>query len=257
VLAVHPWLINARVKLAEIRLAQGQDEVAMREARMARSLNGDAPEPHVLMGELFARQGRTELAVGAFERAIDLTPDRWNPRAKIRAAEVLFAAQSDLPRVLRHLGEAEREAESDADLVARIAAVYSARGAPPEFLAKGRSLWERVARLRPHDPAAKLRVTVAPLLDGEPTPEELGRILEFLEGVITAQPDFDPARVRYFRGLALERMGRREDALRAYREATLLMGVGGLRQPGGDAHLDAAIEAMRALQSESRPEETR
>jgi O-antigen ligase/tetratricopeptide (TPR) repeat protein len=253
VLRLHPWLVNPHVELASLALKQGRDEASMKDARAARALNPDTVEPHWLIGELFLRQGRGDLAAAAFERAIEASPGRFQPYVKIRAAEAYLGIK-DAPRALRSLDEAERESAADAPLLARIASLYSLPGNPPELQAKGDRLWKRVAALDPADEQARFRVTIAPLLTGEPSREQLETILAAMDDWIRERPDFDPTHVRAFRALALERLGRREEALRAYRELTLLTAIGPSRRRADDQELDAAIEALRALQAESRPD---
>jgi tetratricopeptide (TPR) repeat protein len=153
---------------------------------------------------------------------------------------------------LRHLEEAQREAPDDPQILAEVARLYSSQGAPPEFQAKAQAIWSRVAALNPQDRQARLRITVGPLLSGERSKAEVEKILETLEGMIRADPDFDPARVRFFRALALERLGRTDEAYRAFREVTLLAGVSPFRKRSDDAELDAAIDALRALEAETR-----
>lgn len=131
VLRIHPWLINARVELACLRLKVEDDEAAMREARVARGLNPDAVEPRIVLGELFIRQGRSDLAVAEFERAIELSPKRFQPFGKIRAAEIYAADHRELPKTLRYLEEAASEAAENPEMLASIASLYSAGGAPP------------------------------------------------------------------------------------------------------------------------------
>jgi hypothetical protein len=97
------------------------------------------------------------------------------------------------------------------------------------------------------DARARFFVAIAPLLTSEPAPEALERIVTSLDGIIRSDPDFEPARVRYFRALALERLGREEDAARGFRDVMLLTGIAPFRSRADDAELDAAIEAMRAL----------
>jgi tetratricopeptide (TPR) repeat protein len=240
------------VELAGLALRAGRDEASMREARVARSLNPDAVEPHLVLGDLFLRQGRRELATMEYERAIELSPGRVQPVAKIRAAESYLVEGRELARALRHLEEAQLEGSSNAEILALVASLYSRPGAPPEFQARASSIWKRVAALDPLDVEARLRIAVAPLLTGDPTRPELLGILETLDRMIQSNPEFDPAHVRYFRALTLERLGRREEALRAYREVTLLTGVAPFRKRTDDEELDAAIEALRTLQSETR-----
>ena len=119
----------------------------------------------------------------------------------------------DLPGALRNLEEAEQEAGDDPEVLARIAALYSGAGAPPEFQAKAARIWNRVLALNPVDVRARFFVTIAPLLAvGAVAAEDLERILATLDAIIASDPDFEPARVRYFRALALERLGRHEEA---------------------------------------------
>jgi O-antigen ligase/tetratricopeptide (TPR) repeat protein len=255
-LLIHPWLIVARVELSALLRAQGDGVGAMREAVLARSLNPDAVEPHLLVAELFLKDGRDQLAAQELERAIDLAPKRVQPKAKVRAAEIYVAAGQELTRALRHLEEAEKEAPDDPEVLGRIAAVYAAPGSPPGLQAKAERLWARVAALDPGDARARLQITVAPLLSKAPPPEEVERILESLDTMIRNDPEFDPGRVRYFRALALERLGRQEEAAQALREVTLLLGVGPFRTRGDDRQLDEAIESMRQIQ-QSRAESRR
>jgi O-antigen ligase/Flp pilus assembly protein TadD len=250
VLRLHPWLVNARIELADVAMRQGRDERAMSEARKARGLNPDAVQPHHQLGILFLRQGRDALAAEEFERAVELSPGRHNPDARIRAAELYLMGGRDLARGLAHLGEAERQAADDPLVLSRVARLYSAPGAPPEFQAKAEALWKRVAALNPLDVNARMRVTVSPLLRGAPTRAELEAILATLDALILKDPDFDPANVRSFRALTLERLGRADEAVRAYREVMMLAGVAPFRTRRDDEELDAAIEAMRALAAE-------
>jgi tetratricopeptide (TPR) repeat protein len=214
----------------------------------------------MLLGELFLQQGRGELATKEFERAVELGPKGSQPGAKVRAAEVYLAEGREIPRALRYLEDAQREGAGNVQLLSRIASVYSAPGAPPEIQTKAAGIWRQVAVLNPSDLEARLRVAVAPLLGSLPSKPELEAILESLDSTIRANPEFEPGRVRYFRALTLERLGRKEDASRAYREVALLRGVSPMRGRGGDAELDAAIQAMRALQespensSDTRPD---
>jgi tetratricopeptide (TPR) repeat protein len=255
-LRIHPWLINARVELADLRRSQGDDDGAMHEAVAARALNPDAVEPHLLAGDLFLRQGRDRLAAEEFERAVEVSPKRVQPKAKVRAAEIYLAAGEDLPRALKNLEEAEREAGDDPEVLARIAAVYSGPGAPPELQAKAGKLWNRVHALNPADPRARLQIAVAPMLSSDATRQDLEQIVGALDALIRSDPEFDPARVRYFRGLALERLGRRDEAEQAFREVTLLTSIAPFRSRADDKELDEAIKAMQALQA-SRAESRR
>jgi tetratricopeptide (TPR) repeat protein len=148
---------------------------------------------------------------------------------------------------LRNLEEAEREAADDPEVLARIAALYSASDAPPEFHAKAARMWTRVLALNPVDVRARFFVAIAPLLASEPSPEDLERILSTLDGIIRSDSEFEPARVRYFRAMALERLGRQQEAAKVYRDVMMLTAVAPFRSRADDAGLDAAIEAMRAL----------
>ena len=82
----------------------------------------------------------------------------------------------DLVGALRNLEEAEREAADDPEVLARIAALYSASDAPPEFHAKATRMWNRVLALNPVDVRARFFVAIAPLLASEPSTEEIERI---------------------------------------------------------------------------------
>lgn len=95
-----------------------------------------------------------------------------------------------------------------------------------------------------------MHLAVAPLLSSEPSAAELEQIVGKIDALIRSNPDFEPARVRYFRFLALKRLGRKEEAARALREAVLINGVAPFRTRAGETELDAMIEAMRALQGE-------
>jgi tetratricopeptide (TPR) repeat protein len=251
-LRIHPWLSIARMELAALRRAQNDDAGAMREAVVARSLNADAVEPHLLVAEMFLRDGRDQLAAQELERAIELAPKRVLPKAKVRAAEIYLASGQEVARAMKHLEAAEREAPDDPEILSRVAAVYSAPSAPPSLQAKAEKLWARVVALRPVDARARLQVTASPLLNKDPSREEVEKILEWLDAMIRSDPEFDPARVRYFRALALERLGRQEEAGRTLREVTLLLGVSPMRGRAADEQLDEAIKALRELQ-QSRP----
>jgi O-antigen ligase/tetratricopeptide (TPR) repeat protein len=247
-LRIHEWLAIARLELAALRRAQSDDVGAMKEAVLARSLNPDAVEPHLLVAELFLGDRRDRLAADELERAIDLAPKRFAPKAKVRAAEIYLAAGQEVPKALRHLEEAETEAPDDPEILGRIAAVYSGPGAPPGLQAKAERLWGRVLALNPVDVAARFQTTVAPLLSREPSPPELEKIVESLDAITRSEPEYEPARVRLFRALALERLGRNEEAERGYREVTLLLGVSPLRTRADDQQLDEAIKALHNLQ---------
>ena len=255
-LRIHPWLINARVELAWLHLKRNDDEAAMLEARVARSLNPDAVEPHLLVGELFLRQGRTELGADEFDRAVELSPKRVQPFAKVRAAEVRMSEGRDLVGALRNLEEAEREAADDPEVLARIAALYSASDAPPEFHAKAARMWNRVLALNPVDVRARFFVAIAPLLASEPSPEE--RRADLVDSRRNHQVG---SRVRagareVLPGAGARATRRQQEAARGYREVMMLTAVAPFRSRSDDAGLDAAIEAMRALgaaRAESRP----
>ena len=237
VLRIHPWLINARVELAWLHLKRNDDEARdaggaggakpeSRRRRAALARRGALPAP----GKDRARRARSSIA------PMELSPKRIQPFAKVRAAEVRMSAGRDLTGALRHLEEAEREAADDPEVLARIAALYSASDAPPEFHAKAARIWNRVPALNPVDVRARFFVTIAPLLASEPSREDVERILETLDGIISSDPEFEPSRVRYFRALALERLGRPEEAAQGFRDVTLLLGVGALPdQPGRPA----------------------
>ena len=140
-LRIHQWLVNRRASSSRaLRRAQNDDVRAMREAVLARSLNPDAVEPHLLVASCFSRTAATgSRRTSSSGRSTSLRSAlrRWRRSGRPRSTS---RPVSDLPKALRHLEEAEKEAPDDPEILGRIAAVYSGADAPPGLPGEGRDV---------------------------------------------------------------------------------------------------------------------
>ena len=74
IIAVHPGHFKALCSLSLLRAQQGSQEDAVAMLRRASVVAGDEAESHLLVGDLFARIGRSELSVEQYGRAVALDP---------------------------------------------------------------------------------------------------------------------------------------------------------------------------------------
>src|SRR5205823_4632784 len=113
-------------------------------------------EAHLMLGELLLRQGRPGFAIDEFDRAVELSPKRFQPFGKLRAAEVRLLGGEEAAKALADLAEAENEALENPEILAQIAMVYAkAAASVPGFEAKAAAVWRRVLALNPGDPRAR------------------------------------------------------------------------------------------------------
>ena len=74
IIAVHPGHFKALCSLGLLRAQQGTPDDAIALLRRASVVAGDEADSHLLVGDLFARVGRSELSIEQYRRAVALDP---------------------------------------------------------------------------------------------------------------------------------------------------------------------------------------
>jgi cellulose synthase operon protein C len=145
----HPENGEARFRLAEVQLAQGDPVAAERDARLARDAGYAAAASNQVIAQALLRQGKFKPLLDEFK------PDGLPPAQAVPILAVRALAQlglQDQPAAAASVAEAERLAPDDAD--AAIAAARVAAAAHDYATAEGEA--ERAVRLAPRNLEALL-----------------------------------------------------------------------------------------------------
>jgi tetratricopeptide (TPR) repeat protein len=185
-------------------LAQLEGELSRAEGRAT----AERARLHYLAGGLAVRQGRDERGLEHFRRAVELDPELSDARIKLGNA---LARAGRFEAAIEQFGEVLRRRPGDRDLaVKRATALLN--------LGRGRQAVEALEALvaeDPRDPVTRIRLAEALESTGA-----LGEAEESYRQALRA--DLDPATAaRLQKGYAdfLNRRGRSEDALTAYRRS--------------------------------------
>ncbi len=201
-LALHPYLINAHVVLAELLLNRNDLEGARREAEAAVALNPRAARAALLMGRVRAKEGLLLPAMEWLRRALDLKPDpgdRLDIHVELARIFNLFdkltSATEHLQRAAAIDPTSTRVLEARAQILER-----NSPGSSAAFQA-----WSQLMEADPLSSEARLRVGVGFLERGDP-----GSALVLIEEAFAIRPH-DPA-LLFHRARALMGLGRLQDA---------------------------------------------
>ncbi len=201
-LALHPYLINAHVVLAEMLLNRDDVAGARREAETAVALNPRAARAALLMGRVRAREGLLLPAMEWLRRALDLKPDpgdRLDVHVELARIFNLFdklrSATEHLQRAASIDPTSPRVLEARAQILER-----NSPGSPAAFQA-----WNKLMEADPLSSEARLRVGLGLLDRGDPA-----SALVLIDEAFAIRP-LDPS-LLFHRARALMGLGRLQDA---------------------------------------------
>jgi len=201
-LARHPYLINARVGLAELYIAWRRITEAREQCDEALRLNPDEPRVQLVLGQCLEAQGYAVRAASAYSRSLDLKPDPPDRlQAHIQLAMLLNEADK-IEAAGYHIQAAQVIAPGTA-VVLEAQARFIERQSTGSLQAF--QAWQRLVSLVPEHAEARLRMGMALLAQGDPA-----KALESLD----ASYGLDPRQsiVLLHRGHALAQLGRLQNA---------------------------------------------
>ena len=190
--------------LANLLSAAGEMESAEQHYLAALRLKPEMAEAIYNLGALKAKQGKAEEALGDYEQALRLKPGLKDVHLNTGA---LLASQKRWDEAIGHFQMAIRNEPNNADVRFNLAAALEAKGDNRDAIAQfGESV-----RLRPDDAEARQHVGFLLLSQGL-AEEAIPHLQALLKLRATAQ-------THYYLALALDAVGRYQEAVEQYREA--------------------------------------
>jgi tetratricopeptide (TPR) repeat protein len=107
---VNPNDPNIHKELASAYAAQGRADDAFCELMAALLINGRDAQAHAAIGQLYLDAGRDAEAVAAFNRALELMPDRYEIRYALATAHTRLGNTAEAARQLEIFDRVRREA---------------------------------------------------------------------------------------------------------------------------------------------------
>jgi Flp pilus assembly protein TadD len=202
---LDPDHAQARNNLARLLARTGGSEEALHHHREAVRIRPDWAEAHRDLGTTLASAGRVPEAIASFQEALRLQP---GDAASSNGLGMALASSGRLEEATRRFEEAVRAdpllAEAHNNLGTSLATRGDLDGAVRHF--------EEAARLRPDDAGARKNLGTAALSRGDVAGAE-----RHLREAVRLAPD-DP-QAHDLLGVALGRMGRLDEAIRAFERA--------------------------------------
>jgi tetratricopeptide (TPR) repeat protein len=226
----NPESPELRVAAANFYLEGGQTDQAIRQSQQVLAVNSNNQSALVVLGQAYKKTGNLQGAIDSFKQVVELNKD--NPLAKIdpRLEMVhyelgtLYAQQNKYSEAVASFKLALDINKTDADARYALGVVYQKKNEPanavtefqeairyiPDFSEAYSGLATSQAALG-KVPEAKYAHAMAQLLQGQPA-----NAAAQLEELIGQTPS---AKYAYFGlGLAYEKLGRRDEAIRALQE---------------------------------------
>ena len=227
--------------LAWAKAEAGEREEARKLAERAASANPASGLPHMVMGMIELGEGRVEQAIEAMRKwceASPFDPDAWLSLAK---AYIERGGEGDL-EMAKECAERARELDPDySEVWAVLGLIAEAQGE----IGRAKECFDRALALEPGNIDSLEAVARAHLSRGE-----WEKLAEVCRKLVEADPE-EPA-YRQWLGLALEGMGRLEEAAKVYEE---ILSMPTLPEEDRPLIYEGLIEVLSRLGEEEKASE--